>query len=316
MRHEDLGALAQRQDAVLLRSQLVGCGVSRAHVEAQFAARRWQQLGPLLVVLHNGPLSERQRLWAAVLNGGTPAALCARTAAAEAGLIGWEAAVVEIVVPRGTRVQRLPGIPARVHESRRFSAEDIHPTRLPPQTRPARSVIDAAVWTRRPRSACGLVAAAVQQGVCLADLLEDELELAGKVRHHRLLRSALVDIGGGAHALSEIDFGRLCARFGLPAPERQVVRFDASGKRRYLDAVLRTPTGRTVVIEIDGAVHLLPERYWDDMQRDNELTIAGDRHLRFPTVALHLEPAKVAGQIRRALALPAELSESQRAIAR
>ncbi|MQA76941.1 MAG: hypothetical protein GEV10_00425 [Streptosporangiales bacterium] len=316
MRHEDLGALAQRQDAVVLRSQLVGCGVSRAHVEAQLAAWRWQTLGPLLVVMHNGPLSDRQRLWAAVLSGGIPAALCARTAAAEAGLVGWEAAVVEIVVPRGTRVARPPGISVRVHESRRFTASDVHPTRLPPQTWPARSVIDAAVWTRRPRSACGLVAAAVQQGVCLPEVLTNELELAGKVRHHRLLRSALVDIGGGAQALSEIDFGRLCARFGLPAPERQVVRLDASGRRRYLDAVLRTSTGRSVVIEIDGAVHLLPERYWDDMQRDNELTIAGDRHLRFPTVALHLEPAKVAGQIRRALGLPPDLSEPWRAIAR
>lgn len=200
-------------------------------------------------------------------------------------------------------MKRIAGADVYVHQSRRFSADDIHPARQPPQTRPARSVLDAATWTRRAAAACGLVAAAVQQGIATPGLLADELDKAGRVRHARLLRSALVDIVGGAQAFSEIHFGRLCRRNGLPQPERQVVRIDGQGKRRYLDAVLRGPDGRRVVVEIDGAVHLLPARYWDDMSRDNELTIAGERRLRFPTVAMYLDEARVAGQLRRALGL-------------
>lgn len=301
------------QDGVVRRDQIRRAGITLAQLDAQLAARRWRALGPVVVVLHNGPLTYRQRLWAAVLNAGSVAALCARTAAAEAGLTGWESDCIEVVVPRGTTLTPLPGVAVKVHESRRFGADDIHPARRPPQTTAERSVIDAAVWTRRPRSACGLVAAAVQQRITTPDRLLAELDLAGKVRHRRLLRTALVDIGGGAQALSEIDFGRLCRRYGLPEPERQVVRIEPNGRRRYLDVLLRGPDGRTLVVEVDGAVHLLPERYWDDMSRDNELVIAGERRLRVPTIAIHLEPERVADQVRRALGLP-ELSGSDRAM--
>lgn len=299
----ELEELFGLQDGVVLRSQLRVCEVSPDHVDAQLDARRWQQVGPLVIATHNGPLTYRQQLWAAVLNAGEPAALGARTAAAEAGLSGWQAEVIEIVVPRGVKVPRVPGMDVKVHESRRFSADDVHPTLLPPQTRPERSVLDAAVWTRRPSAACGLVAAAVQQRITTPARLSGELEKAGRVRHARLLMAALADISGGAQAFSEIHFGWICRRNGLPEPERQVVRIDGQGRRRYLDAVLRGPDGRRVIVEIDGAVHLLPARYWDDMSRDNELTIGGERRLRFPTVALYLDETRVVDQIARALGL-------------
>jgi hypothetical protein len=205
----ELDELMARQDGVLLRAQLRACDVSPDYVDAQLDARRWQQVGPLLVANHDGPLTYRQRLWAAVLNAGEPAALSARTAAAEAGLTGWEAEVIEIVVPRGAKVPRIDGLGVKVHESRRFSAEDVHPSWLPPQTRPERSVIDAAAWTRSPRATCGLVAAALDQ--------------AGRVRHHRLLRSALADIGGG-HRHSPRSTSGGCAA-GTVCPCRSVRSF-------------------------------------------------------------------------------------------
>ena len=37
------------------------------------------------------------------------------------------------------------------------------------------------------------------------------------------------------------------------------------------------------------------------MDRQNELVIAGERLLRFPSVAFYLDPARVADQIHRAL---------------
>lgn len=67
--------------------------------------------------------------------------------------------------------------------------------------------------------------------------------------------------------------------------------------------MIKAPNGRTVALEIDGAVHLLPLRYWDDMSRDNELVISGERRLCFPSVAMHLESDRVAWQIARALGL-------------
>jgi hypothetical protein len=109
------------------------------------------------------------------------------------------------------------------------------------------------------------------------------------------------DIGQGAHALSEIDFARLCRRHGLPEPCRQAVRRDSNGRRRYLDAKWRRSDGRDVVAEVDGALHLIARRWWDDQLRQNELVLVGDLVLRFPSVVVRCEPLLVIDQLRRAL---------------
>src|SRR4051794_5705765 len=85
-----LEQLCGAQHQVTTRSQLATIGLSRHHVAAQLEARRWQALGPLVIVLHNGPLTTRQCWWAAVLSAEGPAGLAARTAAEDAGLLGWE----------------------------------------------------------------------------------------------------------------------------------------------------------------------------------------------------------------------------------
>jgi hypothetical protein len=112
---------------------------------------------------------------------------------------------------------------------------------------------------------------------------------------------AVADIAQGSDALSEIDFVRLCRRFGLPAPQQQTVRREADGRRRYLDATWRRRDGRLVVAEVDGALHLDQRRWWDDQQRHNELVLGDAIVLRFPTVVVRTQPLVVAQQLRRAL---------------
>lgn len=254
-------------------------------------------------MLHNGPLTERQRQWVALINSGPGVALAARSALAVDGLTGWEREAIEVLVPRGAGVTSTREV--RVHESRRFDPErDVPAMRLPPRTRVSRSAIDAASWSRSSRTAVGLLAAVVQQGLARPEDLAVELERAGRIRWSRLLARAVSDIGGGSQALSEIDFIRLCRRFGLPPPHQQVLRVEPSGRRRYLDAEWVRADGRRVVAEVDGAVHLLPRRYWDDMDRGNELTLDGRVVLRFATYALRAEPERVAEQLSRALGLP------------
>ena len=151
----------------------------------------------------------------------------------------------------------------------------------------------------------------MQQGLARPDDLAVELERAGRIRWSRLLARAVADIDGGSQALSEIDFIRLCRRFGLPEPLRQALRLERSGRRRYLDAEWVRTDGRRVVAEVDGAVHLLPRRYWDDMDRGNELTLDGRMVLRFATYAVRAEPERVAEQLARALGLPLRVRPSQ-----
>jgi hypothetical protein len=295
----DLGGLAASQAHVCTRDQLRALGISTDRIRNALRSGRWQACGPRVVVLHSGPLSETQLWWAAVLGTGDPqCALAGLTAARVHGLRGFETDVVHVVVRRDTRVCPVPGV--RVHVSRRFSAAaDVHPTHRPPMVRRERAVLDAAVWSPRPRLACALVAAAVQQRLTTATRLRAELLAAGSVRHRRILLAVLGDIEGGAHSLSEIDFGPLCRGAGLPPPVRQAVRTDRFGRRRYLDAVLRRRDGTTFAVEVDGAVHLLARSYWEDMDRGNELVIAGERLLRFPSVAIRLDPDRVVDQLRR-----------------
>ncbi len=252
-----------------------------------------------MIVLHNGPFTGLQRCWAVLLNAGAGAALCARTALELDGMQGWTDDRIHVLVHRGTHVPVLPGV--KVHESRRYEpGRDLHPAATPPRTRTERSAIDAAAWSRSSRTACGLVAAVVQQRLALPHRLMDELAVVGRVRHFKVLGRALGDIAGGT-ALSEIDFVRLCRRYGLPEPRRQRIRRDSSGRRRYLDSEFLARDGTTVVVEVDGAVHLLVQTYWDDMDRQNSLTVRGERVLRYPTVAFYLQPARTMREIGVAL---------------
>ncbi|MBA3619426.1 MAG: hypothetical protein H0W56_07540 [Acidothermales bacterium] len=293
-----LAALAAEQDAVVTRAQLAALGYDRHRIRDHVRAARWRLVGKHVVVLHRGPRSERQRWWTAVLNLGQCAALAGLTAAAAGGLTGFVSESVHVVVPRGARIHPLPGV--TVHESRRFSRADIHPSSAPPSVRVERALVDAAVWSSSPRRACAIIAAGVQQRLTTVGRLRRELLRAGAVRHRRLLTGLLDDIAGGAQALSEIDFARLCRRGRLPAPTRQAVRRDSRGRRRYLDVEWRL-NGKVFVVEVDGGVHLVAAQSWEDQLRQNELVLKGDTVLRYPSVIIRTEPQLVLDQLRSLL---------------
>lgn len=298
---EPVADLLQGQVGVARIDQLMSAGINRDAIKRLLAWGRWQLIGSTVVANHNGPLTPEQQQFAAVLGAGSQAALCGRSAAASQGLTGWDDGLIHVLVERGTTPPASP-LPVKIHESRRYTPTvDRRPARTPPMVTFDRSVIDAAAWTSRPRSACGLVIAAVQQRLTKPDRLLAQLDKVGRVRHCRLLRTVLRDVAGGAQALSEVDFGRLCHRYGLPPPIRQSVRKDGQGRRRYVDVEMQSRSGKAWLIEIDGAVHLIVGNYWTDMARANELVIGGESLLRFPTVMLYLDEAAVAGQLRRAL---------------
>lgn len=293
-----LAHLVDVQDAVLTRKQLARAGIDQDQIRGNLAARRWQRIGRPVVVLHNAPLNATQRRWAAVLQLEQPAALAGITAAVAAGLEDFdEPTVVHIVVRRACNAQ-LPSW-VKLHNSRRFSAADIHPGAATPRTRTARSLIDAAAWSANPRRACAILCAGVQQRLVRADMLAAELRTAGSVRHAKILRSVLGDIAGGGHTLGEIQLAPLLRRAGLPAPRRQVLRRERGGRVRYLDAVVELPDGTELAIEIDGAVHLKPLHWWDDMDRQNEIAIAGQPMLRFDSVLIRLDKDLVLDRLRR-----------------
>ena len=292
--------LDDARDTVVPTYRLVASGMSWPAVLAQFAARRWQRFGRA-TLLHNGPptVAEQRRL--VLLNAGPTAALAAFTAAEDSGLRGWERDTVHVLVPGGTHVRRLPGIPTRVHYAAEWDDEAVWTSRQRQRIAPA--VTLAASTFARPRPAIGILAAAVQQRLARPADLRDAIENAPRLRHRHALLLAVADIEMGAEALSEIDFARLCRRHGLPAPERQVVRPDRFGRRRYLDAEWITRTGRRLVAELDGALHLIATTWWADQIRQNEVVLTDRIVLRFPTVYYRHEQEVTVDQLRRGLAL-------------
>jgi hypothetical protein len=290
-----VAALATAQDSVVTRLQLSAVGIDRGHVRNQIRAGRWRTAGHRVVILHTGQLTLDEQRWSAVLGQTSTAALGGITAAQAHGLDWKSDERLHVVVPEGSRIVPTDGV--IVHASRTYRpAEDLQPGSGVPRTRIERAIIDGSAWAISDRRACGLLCASVQQGLVQAEGLLVALAAAGPIRRRHLIALTVGDIQGGAQSLLEIDFGTLAARAGLPPPRRQVVRLDAQGKRRYIDVDFDF-----FDVEVDGAIHLKPASYWEDMHRQNELTIAGaPRTLRFSTVAIRLEPEEVVSQLRRA----------------
>jgi hypothetical protein len=292
--------LAFAQHGVARRGQLRAAGLSDGQIDHAVRFGNWQEIAGV-VVLHNGELTTAQREEVATRVGVRLVALAARTAAERAGLTGWPAPALEVVTLKGSTYPPLP-FAVRLHESRRLVVSDVVDV-SPARVRIERALVDAAAWAAADKVACGLLAAGVQQRLTTPERLEAQMSLSGQVHRKRLLSAVLTDICGGAQALSEVAFAGYCRRRGLPKPELQAVRLDASGRRRYLDAGFRRRDGSLLAVEIDGALHLLAATYWSDMNRGNELVIAGTDTLRFPSWLIHADDPRVAEQIRRALGL-------------
>ena len=281
------------QQGVATRIQLIDLGFNQHAIRAQIAARRWQPWGFHVVILHNSEPTRQQLTWAAALDAGYPAALASHTALELHGFrpFAREAGQIHLLIERGAKVTVYPEIV--VHESRRLKPEYHAQVAGLPCTAVPRSAIDAAAWQPWPRFACALVAAVVQQRLCTVDELEHAMRYVGRVRHKAHLREALRDIRGGSEALGEIDLVRLCRRFGVAEPHRQIKRTDRNGRVRYLDAEWKLADGRRVVLEIDGSHHLDVESWQADMRRERAIVIGGANVLRATSIEVRVAPKQV-----------------------
>jgi hypothetical protein len=292
--------LSSSQTGVATRRQLRDSGVGAEVIRAQLDARRWQLWGRSVVVTHNAALTRRQLMWAAVLDAGEPAALGSHTSLELSGFAPFarEADLIHLLVPRGAKVVRHPEVV--VHESRRLRPATFVVREGLPCTSVEQSGIDAAAWQPWPRFACALVAAVVQQRLSTAERLESELGRVGRVRHKAYLRLALLDIAGGAEALSELDLRQLCRRFSLVPPQQQRRRRGPDGRVRYLDADWRLPDGQLLTLEVDGAHHIEVKHWQSDMRRERAVVLTGRRVLRATSFEVRAEPHLVAADLRAA----------------
>lgn len=173
-----------RRCQVWRRSHLaLRLGVSK--IRAQLDARRWQAPLPLVLVTHNGPLTEQQRMWSVLMAAPPGTMLHGLSGLAYDGLRGLRPDAMTFVMPAGSVNARHGqlALPNDWNVSLRWSTElspaDANSLAIPPRTRRARSVVDAASERVAERRARVIVLAAVQQGLVRTPALWDALSRRG-----------------------------------------------------------------------------------------------------------------------------------------
>lgn len=266
---------ARSQDGLIRRDQVTAAGLSRDAVAAQVRAGRWVRRTSTVLSTFTGTPTRDQQRWIAVLHGGTGALIAGLSAAEMSGLRNWSRDEIDI------HVRRDVGSPGSPVEGVRFirSRRDLEVLRAG-RRQPPRMALEPAVllWASEQPSRGtveGVLAACVQQRLTTADALAAWLERLAPIPKGRLMRAALIDIGGGAHSKAEVDLRRLCRRSGIAMPRRQTKRRDADGKIRFTDAEWRTVDGRTLILEVDGAFHMDIGSWEEDIARQRALSAHG-----------------------------------------
>jgi hypothetical protein len=290
----DLDLLLFSQDQVLTRQQALrffSVGTIRHLLES----RRWQTPHRSVYVTHSGPITAIQHRRVAVL--ACRGYVAGVSALSLLGLRGFDAPQLHLLIRAGRRdFDPPPSI--LIHRTTALPHADRTLFERLPCTTPARAAVDAAQWASSDERAAAIVAACIQQRLLHATELDHVLARMRRAHRRGLVLELVGDLAGGADSLPEAQFLRICRRAGFPRPKLQVSRRDASGRQRYLDAYFEE---YGVHVEIDGGQHREVANWWADMKRQNDLWIAGDRVLRFPSWVIRSRPQEVTAQVRAAL---------------
>lgn len=295
---QDWRRIAGEQDGLITRSQLATVDIDRRAVAHRVRTERWQILSPVVIATTTGPLSVDQRVRLGLLHAGGDALVGGLTVAARRGLKNWEPRVITVLVPYGQAVPTpLDGVEF-VRSRRNLRAMRDRWAAVPS------ALLEPAVllWAARQRSdrtAQGLINACLQQRLTSVDALESWLGTLQPLPKASVVRDALRGFAGGAQSVAELDVAKMCRRFGLARPQRQIRRRDSGGRARFTDCEWRAVDGAVVVLEVDGSFHMSADQWEDDLARQRALTSVGVRVVRCTAREIRDQPDAVARDLRR-----------------
>jgi hypothetical protein len=257
-----LGKQMRLQDGVVSRQQALDHGATDADIRRLVRRREWARVHPGVFVDHTGPLTWRQRAWAAVLVA-HPAALFGESALRALDGPGRrghdDSGPIHVAVdrdrqcrtPTGVVLHRVADLDARTQWHR-----------SPPCSRIEEAVLDVAAAAGDDFGRVAVIAAAVQSRRTTAPRILGALEGRSRVRRRRWLTEVLHDVAAGACSALERAYLRDVERaHGLPAALRQV-RSSSHGPI-YRDVVYERIG---VVVELDGSLD-----HTDSADRDHDL---------------------------------------------
>jgi hypothetical protein len=294
--HDGLRRILRRQHLVVSRVQALACGMTPEMLRHRIrAAGPWQRLVPGVYLTVTGMPTTLQTEIAAVLYGGPASTLTGLAALRRHRMRVPEPAAIEILVPAG-----------QARRSRDFIR--VRPTQRMPTSvcyegavqfaLPARAVADATRELGSFRQVRGIVADAVQQGLCKIESLQEELA-NGPVRGSAWLRRSLREVAGGIRSGAEGDFSDLLRRSGLPMPMFNARLY--AGQTFIAMADSWWPDAG-VAGEVDSREwHLSPHDWQATLARHDRMSKHGILVMHFTPAQIRAEPVRVIADIRSAL---------------
>jgi hypothetical protein len=264
-----LHQLLNRQHGVITRRQALEFLSESALLER--LGRQWQVLLPGIYLAHTGPVTELQRLWAALLLGGEEAMLDDTTALREHGVN---------YLPDDTQIRVL--VPDTVQRTSRDFVSVRRTIHLP---RPvigrggirlaptARALTDFALRYDDERAVRAVLASAVQRRQIPLALLDQELKIAPARGRRRLVR-VLEELHDGVRSAPEGDVRQMVATSEvLPRPLYNCLLQLPSGRRISPDLLLEEAA---LVHETNGRrPHFEGEYEFDSMQERHDAMTTG-----------------------------------------
>lgn len=286
----DLADVAQRQQQVVTRGQLLAAGIDDMAICRRTKKGLYQRVLPAIYALVTGTLTDEQRRIAAALYAGPAAQVTGLAALAWYGFRYAPATdKVHLIVPHQTR-RRSAGH-AVVQRTLAFD-DKARTTALYQVCSPARAVVDACRELRDLRTVRALVAEAVQRPFTDLKSLDEEVRRAKRSRT-ALVRRALADVLAGIRSTAEGDL-RDCLAVSRVLPEIRwnVTLVAADGTQ------LPTPDGwiaeAALALEVDSQeFHFSAADWRRTLDRHNLLGRHGVLVLHFTPTEIRADPARV-----------------------
>nr|WP_211323245.1 hypothetical protein [Amycolatopsis palatopharyngis] len=283
---------------VVRTSELEEIGLARRTIYQRcLPGGPWRRLLPGVILLNSGVPSDRQRIDAALLRGGSDAMVTGLWAARSYGLRRTpEPAEVHLLVPAEREVTSV-GFALVERTIRLPPPVQLHGIPIAPAER---AVLDAARRMRDFDDIRAMLAEAVQRGRCRPEVLARELQL-GSQRGSALPRRAIIELLAGARSVAEGDALHIWKRAGLPEAEWNKPVYDEYGvyvgtPDAWLDSV-------AFAWEIDSReFHFEIAGYARTLARNARYSAAGVVVLQTLPIRLRTEPDAVINELRAAYA--------------
>jgi very-short-patch-repair endonuclease len=294
--------VAAGQDGVVTREQALAAGLTVREIERLCRSRRWRRLARAAYLVEPAPsqlAARRARIRAAVASLGVPATAVLRTAAELHGFAGLRTDPrIHVSVPGPAARPLRPRDPAVVVHQLVIPAGEIGTVAGIRTTIPTRTAADLLLRTDR-FAAVSVLDSALHQGSITEPDLPVVRSMLARRRGAVAARRYLAEADGRAESPLETRVRLRCVDGGVPPDELQHPVRDEDG---HLLAVGDLAWLRERIIgEADGSVvHATPEALYLDRQRQNRITNAGWRILRF-TWSDTLNPTYIPTTIRAAL---------------